>query len=103
MSLEHSPARGGERCAFTISEFCSAHRISRSKFYLLKNKGLGPRITDVDGKQIITIEDAAAWRRERAEETAPCTVTAPAPFAASPAEPLPPVTGCESTSQANAT
>jgi hypothetical protein len=67
MSLEHSPARGGERYAFKISEFCTAHRLSRSKFYLLKKAGKAPRITDVDGVQIITVEDAATWRRERAE------------------------------------
>ncbi len=82
MSLEHSPARNGERCAFKISEFCEAHRISRSKFYLLKSKGLAPRITDVDGAQIITVEDAARWRRERAEDA-----TAAAPVAATPAKP----------------
>jgi len=81
MSLEHSPARGGERCAFKIAEFCAAHRISRSKFYILKAKGLAPRITDVDGARIITVEDAAAWRRERAEAAA-----ASAPIAASSAE-----------------
>src|SRR5215471_6135168 len=81
MSLEHSPARGGvARYAFKISEFCEAHRISRGKFYILKAKGLAPRITDVDGAQIITVEDAAAWRRERAEEAtavAPITTTPP--------------------------
>jgi hypothetical protein len=80
MSLEQSPARGGERCAFKIAEFCAAHRISRSKFYILKAKGLAPRITDVDGAQIITVEDAARWRRERAEEaqqTADLESTAP--------------------------
>src|SRR5258708_3896850 len=84
MSLEHNPARGGERCAFKIAEFCAAHRISRSKFYILKAKGLAPRITDVDGVQIITEEDAAAWRRERAEDA-----TAAAPIAATPAKPPP--------------
>ncbi len=78
MSLEHSPARNSvRRHAFKIAEFCEAHRISRSKFYMLKAKGLAPRITDVDGVQIITEEDAAAWRRERAEEaTAAAPVTA---------------------------
>src|SRR5437016_5535831 len=82
MSLEHSPARNSvRRHAFKIAEFCEAHRISRSKFYMLKAKGLAPRITDVDGVQIITEEDAAAWRRARAEETA-----APSPIAAEPAE-----------------
>jgi len=70
MSLEHSPARGGvARYAFKISEFCEAHRISRGKFYQLKAKGLAPRITNVDGAQIITVEDAASWRRERADAT----------------------------------
>jgi hypothetical protein len=76
MSLEHSPARGGERCALKIAEFCAAHRISRSKFYILKAKGLAPRITDVDGAQIITVEDAAAWRRERAEAAAAANMEA---------------------------
>jgi hypothetical protein len=65
MSLEHSPARSGERYAFTINEFCDAHRISRSKFYLLRKQGLAPEITDIDGKQIIFAEHAAKWRTER--------------------------------------
>jgi hypothetical protein len=68
MSLEHSPARSGERYAFRIDEFCSAHRISRAKFYLLKKAGKAPRIADVDGVQLITVEDAAVWRAERAAE-----------------------------------
>ena len=62
------------RYAFKIAEFCVAHRISRSKFYILKSKGLAPRVTDLDGAQVIFEEDAAAWRRERAEAAA-----APAP------------------------
>jgi hypothetical protein len=78
MSLEHSPARSRiPRHAFTISEFCEAHRISRSKFYLLKAKGLAPLIADVDGVQLIFDEDAAAWRRERAEASA---TASPAPI-----------------------
>ena len=86
MSLEHSPARSHvRRYAFKISEFCEAHRISRGKFYELKAKGLAPRITNVDGVQIITEEDAATWRRERSEESA-FTTAAPAP---NPAEPSP--------------
>jgi hypothetical protein len=73
---EHTPPA---RCAFKIAEFCAAHRISRSKFYILKGKGLAPRVTDVDGAQIISVEDAAAWRRERAEEaSAAAPVTKPA-------------------------
>jgi hypothetical protein len=64
MSLEHSPARAG-RAAFTIAEFCEAHRISRSKLYQLINAGIGPRIIKIGQKRIISAEAAAAWRAER--------------------------------------
>jgi hypothetical protein len=71
MSLDHSPARGRiPHQAYTISEFCEAHRISRGLFYILKGQGLAPRITLLAGKQIITDEDAATWRRERSEASA---------------------------------
>jgi hypothetical protein len=65
MSLEHSPAREGTRYAFTISEFCDAHRISRSWLYQEWASGRGPRVKKIGTKNIITIEDAAAWRAER--------------------------------------
>jgi hypothetical protein len=48
--------------ASTIDEFCAEHRISKPFFYVLKKKGLAPRITKLGSKQIITIEDAARWR-----------------------------------------
>jgi hypothetical protein len=32
---------------------------------LLRDKGLGPEETDLDGTVIITEESAAKWRRER--------------------------------------
>jgi hypothetical protein len=70
MSLEHSPARqtgGGRepgRAAYTVSEFCDAHRISRSKLYELWAAGVGPRFVRIGTKKIITIEAAADWRRE---------------------------------------
>ena len=31
-----------ERAAYTIREFCDAHRFSRSHYYNLKRRGLGP-------------------------------------------------------------
>jgi hypothetical protein len=77
MSIEHSPTRQ-PRYAFKISEFCEAHRISRGKFYELKAKGLAPRISNIDGVQVVMIEDAAAWRRERSEASA-ATISSPAP------------------------
>jgi hypothetical protein len=51
--------------AFTIQEFCDAHRISRSQFYRLREHGLGPKEKSVLGKTIITAESATAWRRKR--------------------------------------
>jgi hypothetical protein len=51
--------------AYTIAEFCKAHRISRSTYYVLKNRGLGPDETHLLDRIIITKESAAAWRRKR--------------------------------------
>lgn len=65
MSLEHSPARSGlDRAAYTIAEFCEAHRISRSKLYQLWQAGAGPAFKNIGTKKIITTEAAAAWRRQ---------------------------------------
>jgi hypothetical protein len=50
---------------FTVSEFCSAHRISRSTLYELFRDGLGPRIFKVGSSVRITAEAAATWRAER--------------------------------------
>jgi hypothetical protein len=75
MSLEHSPAKGGSsirvplaRAAYTLSEFCEAHRISRSQLYKYWQKGQGPRFFWVGTKRCISIEAAADWRREREAE-----------------------------------
>ena len=71
MSLqEHSSARhtvcsqDANRAAYTVNEFCDAHRISRSKLYELWSAGVGPRFIRVGTKKIITNEAAADWRRE---------------------------------------
>jgi predicted DNA-binding transcriptional regulator AlpA len=50
------------RCAFTIAEFCQAHRISRSTLYGLWREGRGPRTKNIGAKRIITLEAAAEWR-----------------------------------------
>jgi hypothetical protein len=65
MSLEHAPAREGARYAFTISEFCEAHRVSKSWLYQQWTLGRGPRVKQIGTKKIITVEDAAEWRRQR--------------------------------------
>ena len=48
MSLEHSPARPGDRDVYTVNEFCDAHRISRATFYELLREGRGPRLMRID-------------------------------------------------------
>jgi hypothetical protein len=76
---EHSPAdpiggvREAGRAAFTVSEFCDAHRISRSKLYQLWSAGRGPRFIQIGTKKIITTEAAATWRGacEVADEAPP--------------------------------
>jgi hypothetical protein len=71
MSLEDAPQRQVANnfvaLAFTISEFCTAHRISRSWLYKAWKAGRGPRIERVGSKILITSEAAADWRCEGAE------------------------------------
>ncbi len=77
MSLEHSPARqrrniaaapAPAQAAYTIPEFCVAHRISRSALYEMWKRGIGPRRaktgTGPSSKVIITGEAAADFRRD---------------------------------------
>jgi hypothetical protein len=56
--------------AFTVAEFCEAHRISRSFLYSEWKVGRGPRFMRAGVKRIITGEAAADWRREREAEAA---------------------------------
>jgi hypothetical protein len=67
MSSEHSPARPA--AAFTIDEFCRAHRIGRATLYDLWSQktadapfGKGPRYLLVGAHRRITNEAAADWR-----------------------------------------
>jgi len=59
-----------ERAAYTIREFCDAHRISKSTYYNLRKQGLGPDEARVRDRVIITMEAAARWRRARERATA---------------------------------
>ena len=51
--------------AFSIREFCAAHRISQSMYYKLKTQGLGPREMAVGSRRLISQEAAAEWRKAR--------------------------------------
>jgi hypothetical protein len=66
-NIYNTPSRDVARCAFTVSEFCQAHRISRSKLYSEWKAGRGPKTKQVGVKIIITVEAAAEWRA--AEQT----------------------------------
>jgi hypothetical protein len=59
-----------EQDAFSIPEFCVAHRISTSFYFKLKQQGLGPAEMQVGARRIISKESAAAWRAARTAETA---------------------------------
>jgi hypothetical protein len=53
--------RGG----FRFTEWCASYGFSRSHGYELMKKKKGPKMTDIDGVKVITVEDDAAWRRQR--------------------------------------
>lgn len=56
------------RAAYTIPEFCAAHRISESFYYKLKRLGLGPAERYVGARVLITNESAADWRRQSSQQ-----------------------------------
>ena len=62
-----SKGRPSDAEAFTVPEFCQAHRISESFYYKLKSLGLGPEETKKLSKTIITNESAAEWRSKQGE------------------------------------
>jgi hypothetical protein len=57
------------RAAYTIREFCAAHRISEAMYFKLRDAGLGPREMRALRKVTISVEAAADWRRERENAT----------------------------------
>lgn len=55
--------------AFTVPEFCDAHRISRPLFYRLVRAGSGPRLLKAGRRTLITAEAAASWRSQMENAT----------------------------------
>jgi hypothetical protein len=53
---------GEPRVAYTLAEFCEAHRISVAQYYRLKAQKLTPPEIKAGAKIIISVEAAAAWR-----------------------------------------
>ena len=54
-----------EKLAYSITEFCALHGISRGHYYALRKAGLGPNEMDAVGRRLISRESAAAWRAQR--------------------------------------
>jgi hypothetical protein len=49
--------------AYSIAEFCRAHRLSRAFFYNLLKRGEGPTVMKVGKRRLVANEAADAWRR----------------------------------------
>ncbi len=49
--------------AYSIAEFCRAHRLSRAFFYNLLKRGEGPIVMKVGKRTLVANEAADAWRR----------------------------------------
>jgi hypothetical protein len=56
--------------AFSITEFCQLHGISRATYYNLKKLGKAPKEMEVLGRKLISDESGAAWRRRMETEAA---------------------------------
>jgi len=66
-SVKTPPVRGPPvaRAAFSIPEFCEAHRISVRAYFKMKAEGWGPSELHVGRRVLISFEAAARWRAER--------------------------------------
>jgi hypothetical protein len=59
--------------AYSIAQFCAAHDLSEDMFYKMQRQGWGPAVMKVGTRTLISVESAAAWRREREAATAATT------------------------------
>ena len=55
--------------AYDIRDFCDFHKISKSHFYNLLKKNLGPRLMKVGKRKLISEEAAADWRHAMENNT----------------------------------
>ena len=68
-----TPNQGGSHVdtqAFSITQFCTTHGISRALFYLLVRDGTAPATMVVRGRRLITAESARLWREQMTVSTA---------------------------------
>jgi hypothetical protein len=55
--------------AYSVREFCEIHGISLASYYNLKNRGEGPDEMRVLGRVLISVEEAARWRKKRTRKS----------------------------------
>ncbi|WP_224545599.1 helix-turn-helix domain-containing protein [Mesorhizobium sp. CA16] len=54
--------------SYTIDEWCEIEKVSRTKFYRLRQLGTGPKLMRVGGRYMISHDAALAWREARTAE-----------------------------------
>jgi len=50
-----------ERNAYTVAQWCAAWNLSRSTFYSMQRKGVGPEMLYVGNRALVTVEADRAW------------------------------------------
>lgn len=56
--------------AYSIKQFCELHGVSLDFYFKLQRQGFGPKVMRIGARTLISVESAAAWRRDR-EQGAP--------------------------------
>jgi hypothetical protein len=57
--------------AYSIAEFCRAHRVSRAFFYVLRKRGEGPTVMKVGKRTLVSAGAAKDWRERMERAAAP--------------------------------
>jgi hypothetical protein len=60
---------GMVKVAFSVSEFCIAHGISRAHLYNLLRAGAGPKTMKIGRRTLIAVQAASEWRAELENST----------------------------------
>ena len=79
-----TPIRAGpdpliEPLALSIKQFCAAHGICVETYFRMQRAGIGPAVMKVGSRTMISVEAAAAWRRERKRRRASSAASASRP------------------------
>ena len=56
--------------AYSVTQFCQQHNISRALFYRAKKEGWAPKTMRVGRRTLISNEAASEWRKQREADTA---------------------------------